>query len=95
MHVQTIPMCEYCQLCERGYFLADAAPAVQDNYAYLLSDDKTKDAFVIDPASSREYAHTITAYRSLLDTVCRVIPVLAKLTSAGSINFKGILSTHQ
>jgi glyoxylase-like metal-dependent hydrolase (beta-lactamase superfamily II) len=28
-----------------------------DNYAYLVIDDKTKDAVIIDPAHPDEYAH--------------------------------------
>ena len=29
-----------------------------DNYAYLVVDDKSKDAVIIDPAHPEEYAHS-------------------------------------
>ena len=30
-----------------------------NNYAYLVVDEKTNDAVIIDPANPPEYAHTV------------------------------------
>jgi hypothetical protein len=32
-----------------------------DNYAYLVIDDKSKDAVIIDPANPEEYGHSSAA----------------------------------
>ena len=66
-----------------------------DNYAYLVTDDKTKDSMVIDPAHPPEYAFlsNICSFTGL--TCGRVVPVLKKLIDSGDINLKAIINTHQ
>ncbi|TAQ89607.1 Hydroxyacylglutathione hydrolase [Chlorociboria aeruginascens] len=69
MHIQSIPMWT----------------GSSDNYAYLVVDDKTKDAVVIDPANPDE--------GDLVDGD-RVAPVLKEQINAGKINLTAIVNTH-
>ncbi len=56
MHIQSIPMC----MC--AFLLTVTCPVLtvvtgtgsHDNYAYLLVDDQSKDAVIIDPANPEE-----------------------------------------
>jgi hydroxyacylglutathione hydrolase len=65
-----------------------------DNYAYLVVDDKTKDAVIIDPAHPSEYAGHPSP-QSLTLTPPRVAPVLKKAIDDGSINLTAVVNTHQ
>jgi hydroxyacylglutathione hydrolase len=56
MHIQSIPMCEF--FLSRGlvekFKVSDIGCKGNDNYAYLVVDQKTKDAVIIDPAHPPE-----------------------------------------
>lgn len=68
-----------------------------NNYAYLVVDDKSKDAFIIDPANPPEYGlpapSTLALGHQL--TLCRVAPILKDAIQSGKINLKAIVNTHQ
>jgi len=64
MHIQSIPMCELSsfsrQICRASVYSSVAdmhclGTGSSDNYAYLVVDDKSKDAAIIDPAHPEEY----------------------------------------
>jgi hydroxyacylglutathione hydrolase len=65
-----------------------------NNYAYLVSDDKTKEATIIDPANPPEYVF-IRSKRSSSDISHRVLPVLKQQTDSGEIKLVSIINTHQ
>ncbi|OAQ96205.1 hypothetical protein LLEC1_03262 [Akanthomyces lecanii] len=67
MHIQSIPMWV----------------GTSNNYAYLVVDDKSKDAVIIDPANPPEYVLPV-----------RVAPVLKDATASGKINLTSIVNTH-
>lgn len=57
MHIQSIPMCASSRaLPSHGEPHTDERTGVGsgNNYAYLVSDDKTKEAVIIDPANPPE-----------------------------------------
>jgi hydroxyacylglutathione hydrolase len=63
MHIQSIPMCERTSSPHHSFLYhspgkADAlnlaGTGKGDNYAYLVIDDKTKDAVIVDPAHPDE-----------------------------------------
>ena len=57
MHIQPIPMCKHdIQLRTSWESLLTLFIGVgsSDNYAYLVVDDKSKDAVIIDPAHAPE-----------------------------------------
>ncbi|KAJ8114677.1 hypothetical protein OPT61_g3497 [Boeremia exigua] len=55
MHIQSIPMC-MSTLMEGRHLRADrhVGEGSGNNYAYLVSDDKTREAVIIDPAHAEE-----------------------------------------
>jgi glyoxylase-like metal-dependent hydrolase (beta-lactamase superfamily II) len=53
MHVHSIPMCECSQHTPRS-MLTVAGTGKGNNYAYLVTDEPTKHAVVIDPANPPE-----------------------------------------
>lgn len=59
MHIQSIPMC-MSTLMERQYYgiNIDIGEGTGNNYAYLVSDDKTHEAVIIDPAHPKECVYT-------------------------------------
>jgi hydroxyacylglutathione hydrolase len=68
-----------------------------NNYAYLVSDEKSRDAAIIDPANPPEYAPR-TLLRVSLELelmIGRVLPVLQEQTGSGAVNLKSIINTHQ
>lgn len=59
MHIQSIPMCTEqipCYACWRGCLTDDVClgEGTGNNYAYLVTDDKTKESVIIDPANPPE-----------------------------------------
>ena len=66
-----------------------------DNYAYLVTDEKTKETAVIDPANPEEYPHNTEIPRDLILISYRVFPVLKEQTSSGKIKLSSIINTHQ
>lgn len=56
MHIQSIPMCEFLNagLQECACINLFLGEGTGNNYAYLVSDDKTKEAVIIDPANPPE-----------------------------------------
>ncbi len=57
MHIQSIPMCKYSKTrqCYYHSFLTfNIGEGSSNNYAYLVVDDKSKDAVIIDPANPDE-----------------------------------------
>ena len=66
-----------------------------NNYAYLVVDDHSKDAVIIDPANPPEYGLLILFLGTAFNTFCRVAPVLKEQIDSGKINLTAILNTHQ
>ena len=63
MHIQSIPMCKYiivyfsARIESRSLtFLSLSGTGSSNNYAYLVVDDESRDAVIIDPAHPEEYA---------------------------------------
>jgi hypothetical protein len=57
MHIKSIPMCKNSnQDCSGSDAEANLGTGTRDNYAYLVSDEKTKEAVIVDPAHPSEYA---------------------------------------
>lgn len=62
MHIQSIPMCTFfsalfsLRFCffDDIVLIESAGTGSSDNYAYLVVDDKSKDAVIIDPANPDE-----------------------------------------
>lgn len=58
MKIQSIPMCTYQYLEWLPFDFSEAhdheGTGTSDNYAYLVIDDKSKDAVIIDPANPAE-----------------------------------------
>ncbi|KAI0397242.1 beta-lactamase-like protein [Xylariaceae sp. FL0594] len=71
MHIQSIPMWT----------------GKSDNYAYLVVDDKTKDAVIIDPANPEEQVLPLLV-------LFLVAPVLKEAIKADKINLTAIVNTH-
>jgi glyoxylase-like metal-dependent hydrolase (beta-lactamase superfamily II) len=101
MHIQSIPMCNlplkelstasYCQ-----WLTLNLGTGTSDNYAYLVIDDKSKDAVIIDPANPDELVQSNTNTRwGELIRIHRVAPVLKDQISSGKINLTAIVNTHQ
>lgn len=69
MHIQSIPM---CKLGTKPLAFLPHHSSVRagegsgNNYAYLVTDDKTKDAVIIDPANPPEYATIAAPHRPTL-----------------------------
>lgn len=66
MHIQSIPMCTFpgnygpsLQMLSIDFSLGVGS---SDNYAYLVVDDKSKDAVIIDPANPSELVFTILTF---------------------------------
>ncbi|KAI6782933.1 putative hydroxyacylglutathione hydrolase [Emericellopsis cladophorae] len=79
MHIQSIPMWV----------------GSSNNYAYLVVDDKSKDAVIIDPANPPEYDDpSVHANGMMLTLDYRVAPVLQDAIEGGKINLKAIVNTH-
>ena len=61
MHIQSIPMCmgtlESIWRCTNRHI----GEGTGNNYAYLVTDDNTKDSVIIDPANPPEYVSICTA----------------------------------
>jgi len=61
MHIQSIPMCTCYKSTIQAIFKQliryndGAGTGSSNNYAYLVTDDKSKDAVIIDPAHPPEY----------------------------------------
>lgn len=74
-----------------------AGTGSSNNYAYLVTDDKSKDAVIIDPAHPPEYV-SMSHYMVLkivLTRFDRVAPVLKEQVDSGMINLTAIINTHQ
>lgn len=66
-----------------------------NNYAYLVTDDKTKDAVIIDPANPPEYVGVLfDVANAYINCSLRVLPTLKKATESGA-KLKSIINTHQ
>ncbi|KAM0722580.1 hypothetical protein Q7P37_002021 [Cladosporium fusiforme] len=76
MHIQSIPMWE----------------GSGNNYAYLVTDDKSKQAVIIDPANPSEFVSQQVTHKWPL-TQFRVLPHLKKATDGG-IKLTNIINTH-
>ncbi|KAL9123611.1 MAG: hypothetical protein Q9217_006971, partial [Psora testacea] len=65
-----------------------------NNYAYLVKDDKSNDAVIIDPANPPEYVNYPNTSKQLLSRVLiyspRVVPVLKEQIDGGKINLTAI-----
>ena len=68
MHIQSIPMCmSRCLKNSRTLKLISIGEGSSNNYAYLVVDDKSKDAVIVDPANPPEYiAATLRTFEKLL-----------------------------
>ena len=66
-----------------------------DNYAYLVIDDKSKDAVIIDPANPDEFVPANLYKGIMLIWKYRVAPVLKEQINFGKINLTAIINTHQ
>jgi glyoxylase-like metal-dependent hydrolase (beta-lactamase superfamily II) len=56
MHIQSIPMCmSTLMIIHSTCPLIVLGEGTGNNYAYLVSDDKTREAVIIDPAHPEEY----------------------------------------
>ena len=103
MHIESIPMCEYhgqetCVTCGSTYAYCDiAGTGSSNNYAYLVKDDATNDAVIIDPANPPESALLPTMEERAMKLIMslRVAPVLKERTDQGKINLTAIMNTHQ
>ena len=60
MHIQSIPMCKYSLIVPAGKSITKSetnslpGEGSSDNYAYIVVDDKSKKAIIIDPANPDE-----------------------------------------
>lgn len=54
MHIESIPMCKFFCACDTIQLLTRVGEGSGNNYAYLVTDDKSKDAVIIDPANPPE-----------------------------------------
>lgn len=56
MHIQSIPMCKlnFLQKSDDPELIY-IGEGTGNNYAYLITDDATKEATVVDPANPSEY----------------------------------------
>ena len=66
-----------------------------NNYAYLVRDDNTNDAVIIDPANPPEYLPSHKMLQSNLTNFGRVAPVVKEQIDAGKLNLTAIMNTHQ
>lgn len=66
-----------------------------NNYAYLVVDDQSKDAVIIDPANPPEYSLFVLFTGTTLTILYRVAPVLKEQIDSGKINLTAIINTHQ
>lgn len=67
-----------------------------NNYAYLVTDDKTKESVIIDPANPPEYGLSISWIGiGFANFWYRVLPVLKQQTDSGNIKLTSIVNTHQ
>lgn len=55
MHIQSIPMCTCILVSWRITANTSTGVGSSNNYAYLVSDDASKEAVIIDPANPPEY----------------------------------------
>lgn len=103
MHIQSIPMCEYAIVYISAIVgtqsltsLISSGTGSSNNYAYLVVDDKSRDAVIIDPAHPEEYVPRFKGSKKhgLIDR-CRVTPVLKPQVEAGEIKLTYIMNTHQ
>lgn len=74
-----------------------AGTGSSDNYAYLVVDDKSKDAVIIDPANPDECVYNQYEQQEVAELISefRVAPVLKEQINAGKINLTAIVNTHQ
>jgi hypothetical protein len=61
MHIHSIPMCECCVIATASLIRwililreIDIGKGTSNNYAYLVVDEKSRDAVIIDPANPPE-----------------------------------------
>jgi hydroxyacylglutathione hydrolase len=67
-----------------------------NNYAYLVTDDGSKESVIIDPAHPPEYyPQNLTISNWLTRSLDRVLPVLKEKTDSGAIKLTNIINTHQ
>jgi hypothetical protein len=66
-----------------------------NNYAYLIVDDKSKDAVIIDPAHPEECVFALEQDEKRWLIRNRVAPVLEQQIDGGKINLTAIVNTHQ
>lgn len=66
-----------------------------NNYAYLVVDDQSKDAVIIDPANPPEYGLFVFLAGTTLIISYRVAPILKEQIDSGKINLTAIINTHQ
>ncbi len=64
------------------------------NYAYLVTDDKTKEAVIIDPANPKEYGEAIFEHDHPSSQRGRVLPAIKKAVDGG-VKLTNIINTHQ
>ncbi|KAK1066148.1 Cytoplasmic glyoxalase II [Friedmanniomyces endolithicus] len=63
------------------------------NYAYLVTDDKTKEAVIIDPANPKEYGEAIIEHNHPSSQRGRVLPAIKKAVDGG-VKLTNIINTH-
>ena len=54
MHIESIPMCRSAHATTCPLLTTIPGEGSGNNYAYLVTDDKTKEAVIIDPANPPE-----------------------------------------
>ncbi|OXV10820.1 hypothetical protein Egran_01419 [Elaphomyces granulatus] len=84
MHIQSLPM-----WVGKG-----------NNYAYLVTDEPSRESVILDPANPPELVPDFDSYIywmnwELKHQVARVAPVLQSQINAGKINLKAVINTHQ
>lgn len=62
MHIQSIPMCMVTLNGVEKCINRRIGEGTGNNYAYLVTDDNTKDSVIIDPANPPEYVSICTAF---------------------------------
>ena len=70
-----------------------------NNYAYLVTDEPTKQSVIIDPANPPEWVASLerveTTWAELIMWNYRVAPELKSQIASGKIDLTAIVNTHQ
>ena len=71
-----------------------------NNYAYLVTDEPSRESVILDPANPPELVPDLDSQSywmnwELKHQVARVAPELQSQINAGKINLKAVINTHQ